>query len=120
MTDINMKELLRKMFTGWMLHEASWDAEKKGFTRNSDECMTEACGGNTLEAYMIHLFDYWGNDIQALAPHFGIFLGRDENGKLFIKDDIPPAPSIEHAWQDNQWVLLKDECSEATVSESET
>lgn len=113
-----MKTLLKKMFTGWMLREASWivpPTPGEGFPLNEpyyskteEQAMIEACGGNVIEGNLLVLFSHWSNDIQALAPYYGIYLDRDEDGKLFIREDIPPAPSPEHWWNDNAWQEPED------------
>jgi len=102
-----VKDLLKKMFTGWQIREASWDGNK--YTRDEVECMIEACGGDEIEGNLIHLFDYWGNDIQLLAPHYGIYLDRDVEDKLIIREDIPPAPGSDYVWEDNRWTKIPDD-----------
>lgn len=110
-----VRKLLKIMFTGWMLREQSWDKGKEDYTRNSAECMVEAAGGDELFGYLLHLFDYWGNDIQQIGAHYGIAIVRkrpeddgdfEEEGACIthIRDDIPPAPSSEHYWDKGQWV----------------
>lgn len=117
-----MRELLKRMFTGFMLHEASWDRGAGEYTRTEDDCFTEACGGNAIEGGLLSLFTYWSNDIQSLAPHYGISLERHEapdeetNGELYIREDIPPAPSPAHWWTDGEWKAPpEDEPNEEAV-----
>lgn len=96
-----MKELLLTMFRGWALREASWNGET--YLRDEVSCMIEAAGGDSIKGQLLHLFDYWGNDIEALAPHYGIALERDAKGALVIREDVPPAPSPEHWWNEGKW-----------------
>lgn len=127
-----MKELLLKMFTGWIIREKSWipnpeydpetsdayvPAGKYGKTR--EQAMIEACGGDEKVGYLLHLFDHWGRDIMNIAPHFGLaYVRKDSEGNLLteaqriksgnvgepsIMEDVPPAPSPDHWWYDNEW-----------------
>lgn len=98
-----MRELLIQMFNGWIIHEASWDPESETYKRSDVECFIEACGGDAIRGNLVSVFAHWGNDIQALAPHYGIALDRGEDGKLFINENIPSAPSPEHWWYEGQW-----------------
>jgi hypothetical protein len=100
-----------KMFTGRIIHEESWDAIKCEFTRSSEDCFIEACGGNKVEGFLIQLFDHWGNDIESLAPFYGINFERDSNGKAFINENIPAPPSIspeKYYWDEGQWKELSE------------
>jgi hypothetical protein len=99
-----MKTLLRIMFNGWLLHEQSWDIDRQVYTRLKEDCFIEAAGGDKIRGILISLFDYWGNDIQSLAPHYGIATDRDENSELIIREDIPPAPSPDHWWSEGKWL----------------
>lgn len=106
--DNPMRTLLKQMMQGWILHEMSYvppatDDLPGGYCRDSVDCMIEACGGDALRGYLLHLFDYWSNDIQSVAPHYGIALVRDENNNLVIREDIPPAPSPDYYWHNDQW-----------------
>lgn len=102
-----MKDLLRKMFQGWILHEKSWDPDAKAYTRSDVDCMIEACGGkgHEIEGQLVHLFGHWGNDIQALAPFFGIRLARNSDGtNLHIVEDVPSPPSepaTDYFWDED-------------------
>lgn len=96
-----MKDLFRKMFNGWKIHEASWTGE--GYARDETDCMIEACNGNKIEGQMLSLFDHWSNDIQALAAHYGITVERNEKDELVIREDIPSAPSPDHWWNNGVW-----------------
>jgi hypothetical protein len=101
--DAPMKTLLKQMFTGFILHEKSWDSEKEDYTRDIIDCMIEACDGDTIRGNMIHLFDHWSNDIQAMAPYYGLELTRDVNNNLVINEQVPQAPSTNHYWNDGKW-----------------
>lgn len=98
-----MRTLLREMFTGWILYEKSWDANTSEYTRQREDCFIEAAGGDYNRGLMLGLFDYWANDIQSLAPHFGLNLERCFAGELYINEDIPPAPAADYWWRDGQW-----------------
>lgn len=124
-----MRDLLFKMFTGWILREQSWVAGEGPddwgeYKRDALECYIEACGGDQIEGYLVYLFDVNGNDIQDIAPHYGIALRRrnPHTGEvmtrdqihewddatptiLFIDENIEPAPSPDHWWQDGVWIL---------------
>jgi uncharacterized protein YegP (UPF0339 family) len=108
----SVRELFRIMFTGWKLHEASYDEATREYKRTAEDCMTEAANGDEQLGYVIHLFDHWSNDLQAMAPHFGIALRREvdtENsamGPITIVDNIEPAPSKDHYWSGGRWNLL--------------
>lgn len=107
-TTISMKELLRRMFREWMLHDVSWDKETERYTRNDAECMTEACGGDEIMGSLLSLFGHRRNDVESLAPYYGIALARDKAGKLYIRDDIPPPPSLQHWWHEEEWTAPLD------------
>lgn len=112
MTD--MKELLKQMFQGWILHENSWDSESHRYTRTAEDCMTEACGGDELKGQLLYLFGHWSNDIQCIAPFYGLALEhRPNSGPLYIKEDVPPAPSPHHYWHNGEWVYTSNEHSKA-------
>ena len=98
-----MKSLLREMFTGWILHEKSWNATTSEYARPREECFIEAAGGDYNRGLLLGLFDYWANDIQSLAPHFGLNLERCFAGELYINENIPPAPAADYWWRDGQW-----------------
>lgn len=69
-------------------------------------------GYDTLTGYLVYLFDYWGNDIQAVAPYYGV--DWDEAGN--ITDQLPPYPGTdnpldnletpEYVWshKDHKWM----------------
>jgi hypothetical protein len=85
-----MKSILRVMFQGWMIREETWDGDR--YTKTAEEAMIEAAGDENV-GYLIHLFDYWCNDIQDMAPRFGLKLDRDQDGKLVIREcEIDTSP----------------------------
>lgn len=112
--DDPIRTLLKQMMQGWILHEASYYAPPAGddehdaivvgtYSRDTTECMIEACGGDVLRGNLLDLFGHWSNDIQSVAAHYGLALRRDTENKLFIDENIPPAPSPEYYWHDDQW-----------------
>lgn len=103
--DMAMREILRQIFTGWILHEKSWDAESREYKREMTACMIEAAGGDYVRGQLLHLFGEWSNDVQALAPHYGLNLERCFAGELYINEDIPPAPDPDFWWFNGQWHL---------------
>lgn len=70
--------------------------------------MTEACGGDEIMGSLLSLFSHRRNDVESLAPYYGIALDRDEAGKLYIRDDIPPPPSLRHWWHEGEWTAPLD------------
>lgn len=103
-----MRELLRAIFMGWQLHEASWDNEASEYTRELEDCMTEACGDKET-GVLLYLFSYWSNDIQAVGAHFGVAI---IDGKVV---DIAPAPSPEHWWDCETSAWREPEPADAKV-----
>lgn len=87
-----MRPLLEIIFRGWKLHEASYvvteseDLSMGTHVREKVDCMIEAAGGDKSLGYMAYLMDYWGNDIEETAPHFGIRMSRDEGGVIQFED----------------------------------
>lgn len=63
--------------------------------------------GPIYEGYLLHLFSYWGNDLQEISGHFGVILARDENGSLVVKDVDPDEWNREverfNAEQEKEW-----------------
>lgn len=108
-----MRDLLMRMFKAWELHEASWidhaDGGHGAYEKTDDECYIEACDGDVVMGCMLGLFAHWSNDIQTMAPHFGI--GWD-NGKF--STDIPPAPSPLHWWHVDHWKAPIEEKAKET------
>lgn len=98
-----MKTLIREMFTGWILYEKSWNPETREYERDTTDCMIEACGGDYVRGVLLHLFDYWANDIQSMAPHLGLALERCFAGQLYINEEIPPAPAPDYWWFNGAW-----------------
>lgn len=96
-----MKDILTKIFKGMIAYEESWDGEK--YARQDYECYVEACDGNEIDGALISLFAHWDNDIQTLAPHYGLALRRNAESKLYIDTNVPPPPSPEHYWSEDSW-----------------
>lgn len=99
---MNIKELLRKMLNGMCVHENSWDANDSRYTIDNKAGMATQTE-SPIEAGLMHLFSHWENDVQALAAHYGFEIREGVDGKLFVADDLPPAPSYEHYWKGGQW-----------------
>jgi hypothetical protein len=104
-----VRELLLTMFNGWKLREESWVPGREGTTlgmtmgsyaRNETECMIEAAGGDVLLGMLLSLFDHWGNDIMSIAAHYGLAFKNNGDGTCSIREDVPPAPSPLHWWDD--------------------
>lgn len=107
---IDYKELLTRMYKGWVIRENSWDSELEVYNKSENEAMLEACEGNEVEARLLTLFSFWSNDVQDVGLLLDIRLRRDENEKLII-DSVPPRPSDQHVFDhtDGKWVLAEDE-----------
>lgn len=105
------KDLLRIIFTSWKLHEESCIEDR--YTKTQEECMLEACEGDEVLAAMLGLYTEWPNDLIDLAPHFGIALEIEGEGTLNItykiNENVPPAPSSLHYWQNGQWILEEED-----------
>lgn len=99
-----MKELLKKMLTGWALHNNQ--PEDLVTPISLDECMLKAGASNDIEASLLALFGYWANDIQTLAAHYGLRMAQDALGQFVVHEDVPPAPSENHWFDGNGWVEL--------------
>ena len=97
-----MKQLLTDMFAGWILYNNSWNKESERHLRDPVDCMIEACGGDPQRGYLLHLFDYWSNDIQSVAAHFGLQMIVSADG-VYSLGTVPPAPSDNHWWDDGKW-----------------
>lgn len=114
-----IKELISVMFQGWIIREASWvpAAEDTQFSSGSygkteEEAMIEACQGDKSLGYLLHLFSYWSNDIQVVAPDYGIFLNLEETEqglRLFV-DTVPAKPNHETWWdlEEGRWATLAE------------
>lgn len=100
--DAEMKTLLRQMMAGFILHEQSWDEDEKEYTVPMEEAMRQACGGDARRGNLLYLFSYWSNDILAEAAHYGLALTRVD-GRSVLREDVPPAPTPEHWWDENHW-----------------
>lgn len=95
--DLIMKQLLTKMFEGWLLHEQSWDYESQSYSKLPEACMIEAAGGNEKVGLLMHYFSYWCNDIESVAAHYGVGI---KDGKIVV---IPPAPDPNAYWYKHKW-----------------
>lgn len=102
-----LKKILTIILTGFRLHELSWNTTTNKYDRDEVDCMVEAAGGDKNTGYMCHLFDYWGNDVEKMAAHYGVGYGKDGN----VKTDIPPVPDTEsdYTWNSKieKWVKIK-------------
>lgn len=116
-----MRDLLEKMFRGWILLEQSYVERVGGgtYTRTQEDCMVEACNNNVLEGHLLTLFGHWSNDVISLAAHYGLALARRQPDDTLLHDDgtvdtllkggkleivyIDPAPTPEHYWYKGQW-----------------
>jgi hypothetical protein len=93
-----MKDILEKMFQGWINYDKSWNTEKQKHDRDPMDCYADACAGDHNMAQLLHLFSHWSNDIMSLAPHYGIAY---QDGKIV---EVPSAPSPLHWWDGNEWI----------------
>lgn len=112
-----MKDILIKMFKGFIVHEASWNGRE--YTKTMDEAMIEVCDGNKTEGSLLHCFTYWSNDVQALAPYMGVALERNMTESvvgsgeypLWVNENVPPVPDVEknYKWMGKEigWVEQK-------------
>lgn len=112
--DNPMRTLLKQMMQGWILHEASYVPQSGSdetsdvivvgeYTRDPVDCMIEAAGGDKVRGFLLYLFSENGNDIQSVAPHYGLALAQNDEQGLFIREDVPPAPSPDHWWYEDEW-----------------
>lgn len=98
-----MKTIIREIFTGWILYAKSWNPETRVYEREMTACMIEAAGDDYIRGQLLFLFAEWGNDLQSLAPHYGLALERCFAGELYINEDIPPPPAADFWWRDGTW-----------------
>jgi hypothetical protein len=118
-----MRSLLRMMFTGWILHEESYEQRTESTiqaTRSEEDAMIEACGGDALLGQLLCLFGHWSNDVTSSAAHYGLEIvrvGPDgeewrldntldtllKPGKMKIRDDVPAPPTGAHWWHKGEW-----------------
>jgi hypothetical protein len=96
------------MFRGWkILHDSrvlDGGAPTGEYGMQSEEAATKAVGGDELVGTILPLFAYWDNDIISVAAHFGVGYEYDEKtGEARVRDDIPPAPSPYHYWDEGAW-----------------
>lgn len=112
--DDPIRTLLKQMMQGWILHEASYYAPPAGddehdaiivgsYSRTMNDCMIEVAGGDKVRGLLLYLFADNSNDIQSIAPHYGLTLAYDADNNLFIREDVPPAPSPDHWWYEGEW-----------------
>lgn len=128
-----MREMLKQMFTGWALREAAYDHDSQEYTRSEEDCMEQACDGDDLRAGLLVLFSHWSNDITSLAAHYGLELVRTapdgtwwrqdgtidtllKPGALTVREDVPPAPSLTHWWNNGEWVDPEIEPSDVAAA----
>ena len=110
--DKTIKQVLRVILEGWVI-------QSKNDALRLDDAMIAACGGNKNQGYLLSLFSEWGNDIEAMANHFGLGTARKQpDGSLLFYDgtidnlikggelvivDIPPPPAPNWWWYRGQW-----------------
>lgn len=123
----DMRELLVKMFSGWINYEASYVVgpdNKLHPTTTQEAAMLEACGGDAREAVLLQLFGHWSNDVIGMAAHYGVALARAQPDGTLLHDDgtvdtlmkggkltilsIEPPPSPAHFWHAGKWQLLDE------------
>lgn len=97
-----MRHVLQQMLQGFIIHERSWDSEAEDYKLDMMEAMTEACGGNVLQGRLLYLFSHWSNDIINEAAHLGLRIGV-VGDKSVVLNDVPPAPSLNHWWDNDHW-----------------
>jgi len=121
-----MRRLLIRMFSGWILHEASYVTREEGpggYSITLEEAMTEACVGDAREGVLLALFGNWANDIISMAAHYGIGLARRQSDGTLVHEDgtvdtllkggvltmiaIEPPPSPAHYWAAGKWNALE-------------
>lgn len=122
-----MRSLLRHMFTGWILHEASYEQRTETTveaTRSLEDAMTEACGGDEQLARLLCLFGHWSNDVISEASFYGLELvQRGPDGEVWrqdgtlttllkpskteIRDDVPAPPGPGYWWHKGAWVACE-------------
>lgn len=121
-----MKELLVKMFSGWILHEAAFvpsETGPGGYSITMEQAMTEACAGDAREGVLLTLFGHWANDVVSMAAHYGVGLARRQSDGTLLHEDgtvdtllkggvltlieIPPPPTPAHYWSAGQWNALE-------------
>lgn len=103
LTNDQMKDLLTVMFTGWQLHEDSWDPAASAYNRSPEACMIEAAGNNENIGHLLYFFSHWSNDIVSMAAHFGVGIA---DGKII---EVPPPPHKDAFWYKGEWKLPDDE-----------
>jgi len=116
-----IKELLERMFRGWIIYESEQEllGQETQEPTLLEEAMIRACEGDELEGHLLTLFSHWSNDVQSIAAHYGLAIGRKQpdgsilhedgtidtllkGGKLVIVH-IDPAPSPAHYWYKGAW-----------------
>lgn len=121
-----MRDLLVKMFSGWILHEASYVPREEGpgsYSITLEEAMTEACAGDAREGILLSLFGHWSNDVVSMAAHYGVGLARRQPDGTMLHEDgtvdtllkggqltmivVPPPPSPAHYWSAGAWQELE-------------
>lgn len=131
----DIKQLLHTMFTGWILHEASYEQRTDSrieATRSPEDAMIEACGGDEQLANLLCLFSHWSNDVTSVAAHYGLTLARRQpDGTLLHPDGtvdtlikggvleivkIEPAPAPNYYWHEGRWNAPKEQITSVVVS----
>ena len=115
----DMRNLLICMLNGMAIRENSYyqsDVDDSGnYLIGEVDAMIQACTAAgkgdqaEREGYLLHLFSYWSNDIQSTAAHYGIQLRKNEDGKLYVDDTVPEAPSADAYWDFARQVWVIDQ-----------
>lgn len=103
MTDTReyMNKILFMIFSGFELYQASWDQETGHYKKDLTTSMIEAAGGDENLGYTLYLMGKENNDLYDMATHYGVgyrSIGMGNQRKLV--NDIPPAPSPRHKWDE--------------------
>ena len=114
----HMKSILFDIFKAHQRHEMSY--KNYEYRKTLVECFVEQSGGDEIKGYTLYLMgsDNMFNDIQEMAPHFGVgYRFATRNGE--IVKDIPPAPGPQWTWDsDNEmWVEPKPNIKSEKIKE---
>lgn len=113
-----MKEIVRKILTSYVLNEESRDPVTQTTTaKDMLDAAIQAADGDKVEGTLLYLFqEQWSNDIVALATYYGYELRRRSDGGLELFDGVPPAPSLDHVWDGENWVKSLDTSVDEVVA----
>lgn len=100
-----MKEIVRKILTSYVLVEQSRDPKTLTPSLSRFDAAVQVADGDEAEGWLLFLFgDSWSNDIVEAATFYGYRLQQLEDGKIELRDDVPPAPGFDHIWDGKTWV----------------